>query len=404
MSDSFVTQCPHCNTTFRVTPQHLSAAGGSVRCGACLKIFSAKDHLLQRAKPNATTGSPKATDTPATPKPEQTTFIEPEEDEAADASHFSAKSDDDELMFEDDPLFDDFGDLEDLNEEPNAPAAAEAPEYEDDEEYNFGELSDEIETVRPDLRAQQAHSGQAPEEHLVDTQWDALDDSLFKQAERPQLNTENTPEREQFSADRLSVFTNDPDALDFNAQETPARGSSGRKNDMVDHINADPLELHFDNRGGKRWLWGLGVVVLMLVALAQVAWFGIDQFGRSPVFRPWYETLCESAGCTLPNMVDVGQFRTGNLILRKDLRRPGNLIVDAILINQAPFDQQFPHIILEFKNINGVLIADGSFSPEQYLSGEMTGAIDMPSKTPVHISFSVVSPGNDAVNYSLRYQ
>ena len=78
--------------------------------------------------------------------------------------------------------------------------------------------------------------------------------------------------------------------------------------------------------------------------------------------------------------------------------------VDAILINQAPFDQPFPHIILEFKNINGVLIADGSFSPEQYLSGVMTGAIDMRSKTPVHISFSVVSPGNDAVNYSLRYQ
>ena len=243
-------------------------------------------------------------------------------------------------------------------------------------------------------------------ELLVDDQWDELDDSLFKQQERPQLNTSNTADSENFTSDSLSIFSDDPDALDFNG---PAKQSdlTERKNTaMVDNIDSDPLELHFDDNALKRrhWLWATGSLLLLLTAFAQLAWQGIEPLGRNPVFRPWYEKLCEVADCELPQMVDAQQFRTGNLILRKDLRRPGNLIVDAILINQAPFDQPFPQIILEFKNLTGVMIADGSFSPAQYLNGEMTGAQNMPSKTPIHISFSVVSPGDDAVNYSLRYQ
>lgn len=38
---SFLTQCPHCLTSFRVTVAQLEAAEGLVRCGACLGIFSA---------------------------------------------------------------------------------------------------------------------------------------------------------------------------------------------------------------------------------------------------------------------------------------------------------------------------------------------------------------------------
>ena len=41
MTDSFVTQCPHCQTSFRVTHHQLSVARGVVRCGHCLQVFNA---------------------------------------------------------------------------------------------------------------------------------------------------------------------------------------------------------------------------------------------------------------------------------------------------------------------------------------------------------------------------
>ncbi|WP_374439406.1 DUF3426 domain-containing protein [Pseudomonas panipatensis] len=45
MSESFITQCPHCQTSFRVNQAQLGAANGAVRCGACLKVFNAPQHM-----------------------------------------------------------------------------------------------------------------------------------------------------------------------------------------------------------------------------------------------------------------------------------------------------------------------------------------------------------------------
>ncbi len=41
------TRCPHCDTAFKVTDKMLSIAQGKVRCGACLAVFQAKEHLLK---------------------------------------------------------------------------------------------------------------------------------------------------------------------------------------------------------------------------------------------------------------------------------------------------------------------------------------------------------------------
>jgi len=45
-SDRF-TRCPECDTTFRVTSEQLTAAGGKVRCGHCRMVFNAFFHLLE---------------------------------------------------------------------------------------------------------------------------------------------------------------------------------------------------------------------------------------------------------------------------------------------------------------------------------------------------------------------
>lgn len=45
-----VTRCPYCKTSFHLGPLQLQAAGGKVRCGACLNIFDAKSHFLVEQK------------------------------------------------------------------------------------------------------------------------------------------------------------------------------------------------------------------------------------------------------------------------------------------------------------------------------------------------------------------
>lgn len=45
-----VTQCPSCQTSFRVTEAQLTIANGAVRCGSCLHIFNATEHWLDGAR------------------------------------------------------------------------------------------------------------------------------------------------------------------------------------------------------------------------------------------------------------------------------------------------------------------------------------------------------------------
>lgn len=81
MSDSFITQCPHCQTRFRVNSAQLGAASGAVRCGTCLKVFSAPQNMLgeptQPPAPTTVTASPPV-DTPRpAPAPEPVTPAAP---------------------------------------------------------------------------------------------------------------------------------------------------------------------------------------------------------------------------------------------------------------------------------------------------------------------------------------
>lgn len=41
MPDSWVTNCPHCSTAFKLNPQLWLQASGQVRCGSCLQVFTA---------------------------------------------------------------------------------------------------------------------------------------------------------------------------------------------------------------------------------------------------------------------------------------------------------------------------------------------------------------------------
>ena len=43
---ALATQCPHCNTTFRVASDQLKLRGGIVRCGACNEVFDGNASLI----------------------------------------------------------------------------------------------------------------------------------------------------------------------------------------------------------------------------------------------------------------------------------------------------------------------------------------------------------------------
>lgn len=49
---ALLTQCPHCQTSFRVSTAQMNAAHGLVRCGSCLGVFSASAHEIRIRTPD----------------------------------------------------------------------------------------------------------------------------------------------------------------------------------------------------------------------------------------------------------------------------------------------------------------------------------------------------------------
>jgi len=65
---ALATQCPHCQTRFRVASDQLKLRGGIVRCGACQRIFDGSAHLIDLEAPVAEGAMPAAAP-PAPPSP-----------------------------------------------------------------------------------------------------------------------------------------------------------------------------------------------------------------------------------------------------------------------------------------------------------------------------------------------
>jgi hypothetical protein len=154
----------------------------------------------------------------------------------------------------------------------------------------------------------------------------------------------------------------------------------------------------------RRW-WMPFAILLAIVGLAgQILWFQFDEWSVDLRWRPVYAEICARVGCRLPVMRALESIQSRNLVVRSHPNVAGALLVDALIINEAPFPQPFPLIELRFSSLTGSLVAGRRFKPSEYLSGELAGADTMQPNTPIHIALEIDDPGPDAVNYVMVFR
>ncbi|PSS57473.1 DUF3426 domain-containing protein [Pseudomonas sp. BBP2017] len=421
MTDSFVTQCPHCQTSFRVSHNQLSVARGVVRCGACLQVFNAAKQLLEQSAAQQPAAEPTTSEPPA-PEP-----VAPVSQHAWSTT---------ELDLDQLDLDQELARLEQREIQPVTEFKASAPredslsahrdEPENDDQHwpdsLFSTPSSERDTLdevldepQPPLVEQEPLDlapapGERTEPSLsLDPQ--VLDDDLDDLPHHPQPIVADL---EAVSGERLSAKEPDDD-LDAprNDQEErrepglgPVSSRPARKEPLLDLVD-DPLQLDWKKpktHWGKRLLW-IFLVLLAAAALAgQYIWYHFDELARQDQYRPWFQQICPQVGCNVPSRVDIARIKSSNLVVRSHPDFNGALIVDAIIYNRAPFTQPFPLLELRFADLNGQLIASRRFKPAEYLSGELAGKGEMPSQVPIHIALDILDPGPKAVNYSLSFR
>ncbi|VVM98082.1 hypothetical protein PS647_03179 [Pseudomonas fluorescens] len=413
MTDSFVTQCPHCQTSFRVSHAQLSVARGVVRCGSCLQVFNAARQLLEQAGKEAPVATPLPPVQPEEP-------LEPSPPRAISQKQWSAT----ELDLDSLDLDEELARLEQREIQPatelgrhrddSLSARRDSAGQDDEEPWSDSLFSasaadrapvdeplDSLETPEPTVETSKT-SRTEPSLSLEPVD---LDD----ESQPPHLRLHD-PLDAPLNHERLSAV--DESEIDDNLpsieplRKRRERSEPGVRAEALQDLTDDPLQLDWQKRRspwGRRLLWLLLVLIAAGALAGQYIAYHFDELARQDQYRPWFQQLCPQIGCTVPSKVDIAKIKSSNLVVRSHPEFNGALVVDAIIYNRAPFSQPFPLLELRFADLNGHLIASRRFKPGEYLNGDLEGMAEMPPQTPIHIALDILDPGAKAVNYSLSF-
>jgi len=407
MTDSFVTQCPHCQTSFRVSHAQLSVARGVVRCGSCLQVFNAAKQLLEQhagkdaltpvAPPLAEAPSPSIDEAPAPRAISQKQWNASELDlDSLDLDQELARLEQREIQPATElgrPREDALSARRDNPEPDDAAWPGSLFSEPADERTPLSEVEPDIETLEPE-RTEPSLSLEP-----VD-----LDD----EPRIPQLRLHD-PIDPNARRERLSASDDsDDDDLPSIAplRKKRERAEPGVRAEVLQDLTDDPLQLDWQKRRspwGRRLLWLLLVLIAAGGLAAQYIAYHFEELARQDQYRPWFQQICPQIGCTVPSKVDIARIKSSNLVVRSHPEFNGALVVDAIIYNRATFSQPFPLLELRFADLNGHLIASRRFKPGEYLKGDLEGLPEMPPQTPIHIALDILDPGPKAVNYSLSF-
>lgn len=410
MTDSFVTQCPHCQTSFRVSHAQLSVARGVVRCGSCLQVFNAAKQLLeQHAGKDALT--PVAPPLPAAPSPAVGEASAPR---AISQKQWNAS----ELDLDSLDLDEELARLEQREIQPTTELgrgredslSARRDHAEPDDaawpDSLFSEPADER-TPQPDGEPHiEAIETLEPERTEPSLSLEPVD--LDDEPRIPQLRLHDpidpNARRERLSASDESDDDDLPSIAPLRKKRE--RAEPGVRAEVLQDLTDDPLQLDWQKRRspwGRRLLWLLLVLIAAGGLAAQYVAYHFEELARQDQYRPWFQQICPQIGCTVPSKVDIARIKSSNLVVRSHPEFNGALVVDAIIYNRATFSQPFPLLELRFADLNGHLIASRRFKPGEYLKGDLEGLPEMPPQTPIHIALDILDPGPKAVNYSLSF-
>lgn len=443
MTDTKQTKCPHCGSTFRISDAQLAAKGGSVRCGSCLQVFRADQHLVGAA-PVATTASaaakPKTKD-----KGDESWALDLIGDKEKAAQGAPATGDD-EFGFNDDEV-DAFIDSGASVAAP--PAQGKGLRFDDElsdllDDAGQGlplggeEHTDRISESADESWAKDILSELADEEKQNKNKYgmELVDDKGKKAPKNPKLAAalgqrtdagedvfaslgapaKAAPPRPAASRPADDFLSEDADVLgfldedDLNTSPTAAPQARAASNPFsldrpLAHVEA-PVVIKPRREPvawGRLLTWTFLCLIAIAMFAAQYVYFNFDSLAINPKSRPVMEQACAMIqGCRLPDIPDPTRLKIKELVVRKHPKAADALQVDAILKNEATFPQPFPALHLRFSNSQDEVVASRILRPGEYLAGDAVFMRRMPPQTPIRISVSIVDPGKEAVSYSLN--
>ncbi len=452
------TECPNCQTVFRVSAQQLRAAAGKVRCGRCSQVFDALAHRTAWEPEGAETGElplspPEPETAPAAPAqiepskaapPEAARPVRPErpsssagiEQPTRESSRPGAASPQTAAPLSAAKQASPRSAAPGPENKPDTPTAAQIRSAMAENAGNSppGNGEPDAGTDGPALSkfATQRNSKGAEPEKGDDTSldWDPFSEESIEALLRPVDGEPEPPSpavrKHKPSAQKAVRFqskeprtppkkANRPRSeaetksgpAQKNERAIPPRPAPPAKPSAAEEDSAElPLQLQTRPKRGRgvaaALFWSLGVLLVLAVLGGQYAYFNRDRLALQGQWRPYLEQLCEFAGCNLPPRRDLAVVELTDHAVQSHPRRDGALLITATLLNGAGFPQPYPEVEVIMMDVEQRPVAARRFTPAEYLAGRSPDDLFAAGQE-AHLMLEVVDPGPRAVSFEFDF-
>lgn len=428
------TQCPNCDTAFRIGIPQLKAAQGKVRCGHCENVFNALLNLSEQAQEIPTVNDRAGHHAPPAGAITQANEVAQDlpnlQSPAREPSPLAASTSEAVAKPAVKPRFTVVDDASEKNgttpAEPVAPVATANPTSimsgrsgatarkpaQDSFKVNDTLSDSSIPTPSTSARDETAELHNAvyfeplPEFPPDNEEQPAVDKQRREPVlDRPRQHTPKT-RREMIvstprnTADRLRKEQFPTELPIF----VPDRRSMPRlpEKDVTDY---DALEDYPREEIKKTYhwqgtaAWTLGILALLAVLIVQYAYFMRADLAGYPALRPGLEKFCAAvktfAECDIPLRRDLAQIEKQNSEVIAHPEVPDALRVSTTLINKANFPQPYPYLQVTLAGIDGAVIAKRRFHPNEYLGANVNIKRGMQPGDAVPVALEVATPNTD---------
>lgn len=394
-----LTQCPGCQTVFRITSAILRAAHGQVRCGRCNTQFDAIEYLQEEESADA---SAPNNDTPA----EQVTAEFAPSFEPVALEH-------EEITLEGNRI-----EISGVYRKPEPVSAEPVEEHTRTiiEEFNIDTEEwqnpfAEPPSIDADTAAEAASAAELsevlaslePEEDKVPSAAPAAIEVTEADGEEieiqfdPQLDAPTTAA--DVGAQSPSDDTAEPDAVgndhvaDADTSIVAARAAAAPAT-FGEFIETEARL--------RRWPWVAASVLLALFLVAQVLHHYRQTLVRHPTFGPQLARAYALFGQTLEPRWELGAYGIKQWGIVSDPQAPGTLRVRASIANNADFAQPYPLLKLTLEDRFGANLGMREFTPQEYLPNPAAATRRLPAGTAASVDLAIVDPGEDAVGFQFN--
>lgn len=144
-----------------------------------------------------------------------------------------------------------------------------------------------------------------------------------------------------------------------------------------------------------------GVLVLILLAAAQLAWINKQQLLEHPQGRLLVQQFCDLAECAPEQKKATDKFTILHRDLQPSINHQHALSFTLSFTNDADFSQQLPWLQLSLLDHKDHLLAQRSFSPDEYLYPAISNGLSMKPEEIVNVE--LLLQDLDASGFKLEF-